>query len=333
MNNNVISKIKNYNLNNDDILSGIANTAMQIEKNDRKADKIILPAEIYYNLATAYPSVVDTNSTFNGRGRSVTYPVIHRTSSLPGRVVNTTYGLQVLDTAPRLWGMEVEVSGKAKDITIKSQEMGIWYFNEASCSREQLIDAAKRSIVERNQMSMFARENDVPQSHIIRRTLAESNLNADIDNEKIGFRQIETISLCQIKMNILRKNLTPIVKHRASPNYSVSSAELIALEMLREMITEAEYRKYLTQGFILVKSASGKVYQVFREPGSKISVWSNGKLIEKLCIQIKQEIKAPPTDRVIAFKTIIEVSESQLRNLSNVFKMTSKNDELLNISI
>ena len=48
--------------------------------------------------------------------------------------------------------------------------------------------------------------------------------------------------------------------------------EWVALNTLREMITETEFRKYLKYGFLLVRGASGDVYQIWRVK-HHVNVW------------------------------------------------------------
>lgn len=108
-----------------------------------------------------------------------------------------------------------------------------------------------------------------------------------------------------------------LVRSRHHMMRDVSPQERVALECLREMISEAEYRKYITHGFLLVKGDSGKTYQLYRE-NSHTKVWLHGKLLESLCVYI-QEPGVPPTDNVIAFKTIIETDEEEYRRMANVF--------------
>jgi hypothetical protein len=122
----------------------------------------------------------------------------------------------------------------------------------------------------------------------------------------------------QIKKS-LKENLTVLIKHRNSPiPVNQGNPEHQALLTLREMISEAEFRKYLKDGFLLVK-IKNRTYQIFRDkPHTK--VYQDGKLIEEVCVRIKDK-KIPATDNVIAFKTILEVSEEQLRSMANVYKM------------
>jgi hypothetical protein len=120
----------------------------------------------------------------------------------------------------------------------------------------------------------------------------------------------------------LRSNMTIIVKSRSNPIAGISNSEAIAIETLREMITEEEYRRYIKHGFILVKGHSGDVYQVFRM-ASHTKVWRSGTVVEEVCVRI-QDVKVPPTDNVIAFKTIIEASEAEFKKLGNVYKLSGE---------
>lgn len=122
----------------------------------------------------------------------------------------------------------------------------------------------------------------------------------------------------------VQQNLTINVKTRVADMLftRVSSEEMAALECLREMVSESEFRRYIKYGFILVKGASGKVYQIFKNK-SHCVVWYNGKVVEEICIRIKNEVKAPASDNVIAFKVMIEAGEAEFRNHGNVYKMAA----------
>lgn len=109
------------------------------------------------------------------------------------------------------------------------------------------------------------------------------------------------------------------VPSRSRPIAGISDDEWRAVDTLREMISEQEYRRYLKDGFISVKGKSGRVYQVFRSTGHT-KVWLGGTLVEEICVIIKDK-SIPKTDQVIAIKTIIETSEDDFRKLGNVYKM------------
>lgn len=121
------------------------------------------------------------------------------------------------------------------------------------------------------------------------------------------------------KLMSLRRNMTIIVHSRAKPIRQAEDNEMTAIETLREMITEADFRKYMVHGFLLVKGQSGRIYQVFRNK-SHTKVWENGKVVEEVCVRIKDR-KIPPTDSVIALKVLIETNEDDFRKLGNVYNM------------
>jgi hypothetical protein len=115
----------------------------------------------------------------------------------------------------------------------------------------------------------------------------------------------------------LKSNLVIVVKSRVETLQAASPAERVALETLREFISESEFRKYLRYGFVLVKGKSGDTFQVFRNR-SHTKVWRNGQVVEEVCVRIQN---VPPTDSVIAFRNIIQSDEEAFRKLGNVYRM------------
>lgn len=127
---------------------------------------------------------------------------------------------------------------------------------------------------------------------------------------------VETVDL-NIKLFYMG-SLTIHVKTRAKPFRDMSGSEITAVETLREMISEQEYRKYIKYGFILATNDKGDVYQIFRnDPHTK--VWRNGKIIKEVCVRIRDR-KIPPTDNLIAFKTMIETDSNEFEKMGNVYK-------------
>ena len=120
----------------------------------------------------------------------------------------------------------------------------------------------------------------------------------------------------------IKSNLTIIIKSRANPIRDIPENERVAMETLREMITETEFRKYLKDGFILVRGRSGRIYQIFRDK-DHTKVWEKGKLIEEVCVRIKRSLNIPPTDNVIAFRAAILCSENEFKKLGNVYRMAA----------
>lgn len=106
---------------------------------------------------------------------------------------------------------------------------------------------------------------------------------------------------------------------RGNPVTATHENEKTALQTFREMVTEKEYRKYLRYGFINIKAASGKIYQICRE-NAHVKVWKSGLLLEEICVRISNQ-RIPPTDRVIALMIMIETDEKAFRNLGNIYKI------------
>jgi hypothetical protein len=118
----------------------------------------------------------------------------------------------------------------------------------------------------------------------------------------------------------LKSGLTIITKSRSDfiPK-DIPENERIAIDTLREEISEKEFRRYIKHGFVLVQGASGDTYQIFRNR-SHTKVWRGGKVVEEICVRIK-DWNIPPTDNVIAFKNIIQFSEEEFKKLGNVYRM------------
>jgi hypothetical protein len=130
---------------------------------------------------------------------------------------------------------------------------------------------------------------------------------------------IEPVEIKFDPLEYIRENLTINVKTRACPIPNITGPERVAIESLREMLSESEYRRYIKYGFILVKGHSGDIYQIFRNK-SHTKVWKNGKLVKEVCVRLTDK-KIPPTDNVIAFKIMVETSEKIFLEKGNVFNM------------
>jgi len=128
--------------------------------------------------------------------------------------------------------------------------------------------------------------------------------------------------LKEIIRNTVQANLCIFIPSRVSLPKNVKGAEKTALETLRDMISEQEFRNYIRYGFLTVKSTSGLIYQIFRDhPHTKI--WEKGKVVEEVCVRLKMD-GVPPTDNIIAFKIMIETNEAMFKSLGNVYNMRKK---------
>jgi len=155
--------------------------------------------------------------------------------------------------------------------------------------------------------------------------LPEKNrIEINIDQCEYTFKEcvIEPPTPAEIRFETrqrIKSNLTIITPSRTRLITSVPKNEQVAMETLREAITEMEYRKYIKDGFILVKGRSGRVYQIFRDK-HHTKVWEKGKVVEEVCVRIKTSFNVPPTDNVIAFRTLVLYSEEEFKKLGNVYK-------------
>jgi len=116
-----------------------------------------------------------------------------------------------------------------------------------------------------------------------------------------------------LKLANLKNNLLIKVNHRQRYVAMVSPQEIRARNVLRDMITEQDWRRYVTNGFIMVKG-SHYWYQVFAQ--GSMQVYWKGKKIKSICIHTVKE--CPPTDHVINMKTLIEIDEEAIWRNGNV---------------
>lgn len=112
----------------------------------------------------------------------------------------------------------------------------------------------------------------------------------------------------------IHRNLTPKQSRQISclPE-NLSEAECKALRTLRDLISEKSYRRYITNGFIMVKGKDC-YYQVFRD-SRHTRVYQNNKFIKEICINTSKD--CPPTDHVINLKLLIEFDEKEFWNSGN----------------
>ena len=128
----------------------------------------------------------------------------------------------------------------------------------------------------------------------------------------IDYHPLKLLPMDRLEINIKKSHRHPI--------NNITESEKIAIETLREMITEAEFRNYIKHQYIIVKTASGKSYQIFRDYTHTIIRNKQGQVLSEVCVRIKDK-KVPLTDNVIAFKTMIETNEENFMKLGNVYKM------------
>jgi len=126
-----------------------------------------------------------------------------------------------------------------------------------------------------------------------------------------------------LKRMRLKSNLCIHVKTRVDFSFlkGYSPAEQKALDTLREMISERDFRKYIKYGFVTVGASSGRIYQIPRS-GSHIRVWEHGVVVEEICVRIDSVV--PPTDNIIAFMLMIQANEEEFKKLGNIYNMAAR---------
>lgn len=150
----------------------------------------------------------------------------------------------------------------------------------------------------------------------------EITLNCDFIQSRVVEGYDRTIEGCRA---ITTEAFDRFSKPGSGLNYSSTNLwadakpeERIAMELLREIVTEKEWRRYLKRRFIVVRDSNGRMYQVFRDKWHSI-VWEGGKKVAEICSRLPATM--PPTDNVIAFKTMIESDEGQFEKAGNVYRM------------
>lgn len=144
---------------------------------------------------------------------------------------------------------------------------------------------------------------------------AYNNMNFTVDATGQWNAQYVETKADKLKRRI-RQQLGADKRKRAHLHNFVTPPELKARDTLRDMLSEADWRRYVTNGFIMVRGDSGKWYQVFaRHNEERIRVYENNRHTATLCIHSSEE--CPLTDHVIAMKIQIEVDEDSLWREAN----------------
>jgi len=113
----------------------------------------------------------------------------------------------------------------------------------------------------------------------------------------------------------IQRNLSSNSRRKRQGTLGQYPEELKARSTLRDMISEEEYRRYLTNSFLMVKGPSGKWYQVFADQ-RRTKVYEKGELIAEICIHTDRS--CPPTDHVINLKVLLEIDEAEVWVEGNV---------------
>lgn len=145
---------------------------------------------------------------------------------------------------------------------------------------------------------------------------------SEVSSDQFTKSEIHHIIKDFMKENIITKKK----QRQKTLSPSLSKSENKAIDSLRDMLSEKDFRKYIINGFIMVRGSSGKWYQIFKKQ-SHIRVYEKGILIKELCIHTDAK-EVPPTDHVINIKTLVECDEHLLWSSSNVYEPDNKLREL-----
>lgn len=134
----------------------------------------------------------------------------------------------------------------------------------------------------------------------------------------LSLNSVAVVDEKQMLKSFIKSNLLGKVPSRQKMNHSkTTDAELKARDTLRDVLTEKDWRRYITNGFIMVKSLiSPKWYQIFNDY-RRINVYLEGKIIQSICIHTDVP-ECPPTDHILNMLFLVEHSEQELYKLGNV---------------
>ena len=95
---------------------------------------------------------------------------------------------------------------------------------------------------------------------------------------------------------------------------TATPAELTALQLLRQLVGQDEFRRYLKYGFVMVAGASGLRYQIERGR-HVVNVWNGRRRVDGICVYLSGSF--PPTDGVITRMLMAERDELELWKRGN----------------
>jgi len=147
-----------------------------------------------------------------------------------------------------------------------------------------------------------------------------SNVRLDIilSDDRVTVRHEIPPVTVRLRQGFIQPDTAPGIPQVAISFSTANPSERLALETLREQITEDDWRNYLKRGFLSVRGKSGRVYQVFPNKWHTV-IWEKGKRVAVVCSRLSANV--PPTDNVIAFKAIIEADEALFEKSGNVYRM------------
>ena len=115
--------------------------------------------------------------------------------------------------------------------------------------------------------------------------------------------------------SVIKNNLLIKVNSRQKPLQTKARIEEQRARLtLRDMLSEQDWRRYVTNGFIMVKGSFDYWYQIFASSG--VNVYKHGKKVHYICIHTDNT--CPPSDHVINMKLLVEFDEAALWKGGNI---------------
>jgi hypothetical protein len=112
-----------------------------------------------------------------------------------------------------------------------------------------------------------------------------------------------------------RQNHRGMQPRAVSVDFSTATPEEItALQLLRQLVGQDEFRRYLKYGFVMVQGASGLRYQI-RRGRHVVDVWNERGRVDGICVYLTGNF--PPTDDTITRMLMAERDELELWRRGN----------------
>lgn len=113
----------------------------------------------------------------------------------------------------------------------------------------------------------------------------------------------------------VQRNHRGMQPRAATVDFSTATPEEItALQLLRQLVGQDEFRRYLKYGFVMVRGQSGLRYQIQRGR-HVVSVWNERGRVDGICVYLSGDY--PPTDDTIARMLMAERDELELWRRGN----------------
>lgn len=122
-------------------------------------------------------------------------------------------------------------------------------------------------------------------------------------------------SMRSLGRTLHRKNHRGMQPRAVSVDFSTATPEEItALQLLRQLVGQDEFRRYLKYGFVMVRGQSGLRYQIKRGR-HVVDVWNERGRVDGICVYLAGSY--PPTDDTITRMLMAERDELELWRRGN----------------